>query len=145
MSAPAPARAPRSAQLSVRHLQPHELPEQAWPQQVGLKINPRWAWGIFDSCGRTEAVLLTAPCHGMLMLVRVWARPGAPRMALRRLFREVAAECLSMGIAMWMVMLEQGEPSGFRLSKLVLRYKGSFTPLNGVLAAGRMEGVCQLR
>jgi len=130
-------------QLYVRHYQKSDrLPVEVWSDLTD-DLNPHWVWVVEDADGKVCACLVTAAAHGLVILLRVWSNPQAPKMALRKLFRHAAAECLALGMTGWTTILSVTQPAELKLVKLALRYKGIPKPLTGYLVTGRLEHVCR--
>ena len=134
-----------SAALTVRHSRPSDrLPDELWPKLTD-HINHHWVWVVTDDYDEIKAALVTSPAHGLLVLLRVWAAADAPKLALRKLFREVAREAQGVGLVGWMVILEAQNMSEVKLAKIASRYAGVAKGLVGFLYSGTLEQVCQRR
>lgn len=125
----------------VRHLWPWQLPAEVWPG-MELSLDRSWAWGAFGD-SEVKAVLLCAPAHGILIMLRLWKAPDASPMIIRQLLREVAVECMADGMKGWMCMVSGVNLQELKLARLMLRYKGIHMPLAGLMGAGRLEELCQ--
>ncbi len=132
-----------STATAIRH--PHQgehIPEAAWPSFAAC-IDPEWAWVAVDEDDRVVATLLTAPAHGLVMLLRLWAAPGTSPHWLRKLLRQGAKECYARGQRVWVVMLMAGSSTELRLARLALHHKGTPTSFQGFVYAGSLEDVCR--
>lgn len=119
----------------VRHLHYGEqLPEGVWPQPD--RVDPHYVWVLSDELGRILAVVVAAPAHGTLILLRAWASPLAPTTAMMQLFRQIKKEAPSMGVNTWMVMLSANLEKELKLAKIALRYGGSGHPFIGFIYSG---------
>lgn len=71
------------------------LPDGLYDMNLG-NPNPDWIWVSLDS-GSVVGVLTAAPCHGVIIILRVKMASNAPRTALRRLLRTCFADCKQRG------------------------------------------------
>ena len=125
----------------VRHLRASDrLPKDLWGD--GKALNPHWVWVLADDRNEVQAVLITAPAHSVVLLLRIWATEGLPFGAIRSLLREAAKECKALGMVAWMVMLEGNRPKELKLARLCLRMKGIGRGIAGLIYGGRLEDVC---
>jgi hypothetical protein len=61
------------------------IPDGLYDLGLG-KLDPDWVWLSLER-DRVVGVLTAAPCHGVIIVLRVKMDPNAPRTALRRLLR----------------------------------------------------------
>ena len=133
-----------AAKVEVRHPDGiWEVPLEVWPGMLP-KLDCSWVWIISDhESPKTQAVLITAPAHGIVILLRLWKAKDAPAMLLRGLFEAAAKEAMKRGMLGWMCQVSGVNRTELKLAKLMLRFKGGHYPVTGLLGFGKLEDVCQ--
>lgn len=119
-----------------------EVPFNVWPG-MQTKLDRSWVWVAHREGHKPEAVLVGAPAHGLVILLRIWKQPGAPSTLVRRLLQQTAQDCIQRGLKGWMCMLDGSRKEELKLAKLSLRFGAQHQPHVGLLAFGKLEDVCQ--
>jgi hypothetical protein len=81
------------------------LPEGLYDMHLG-KVDPDWIW-VSTQDDKVMGVLTTAPCHGIIIILRVKMDTAAPRTALRRLLRTCFADCKQRGYMGYMTWFSE--------------------------------------
>jgi hypothetical protein len=126
-------------QTTIRHLLPYDCLDEAVWSGLTDRVDPEWAWVEVDEEDAIQRVLLAAPLHGIVMLVRLWAAPGANKHGLRRFLHEAAAEWIADGYRAGMVMFQGAKPLELQLGRIALRLKAVPLPFNGHVLVGGLE------
>ena len=83
--------------ISVRTLKPGE----AMPQHLGtgfeqMAVMNEFVW-IAEKGGKIVGILMCAPCHGIIFIVRLRAEKDAPPMTVTLLLRKCVKDCKERG------------------------------------------------
>lgn len=104
--------------MIVRNLLPNDLiPKHGLEPLV---LDNEWVW-VAEKDGQIVGLLIAAPCHHSVFLIRLVAAHNAPHTWVRSILRGVAKDCLRRGyfVAFTYFNLEDGTEA--RLAKLLWR------------------------
>jgi hypothetical protein len=104
---------------------------------TGYQLDPEWAWGCFDD-GKLVSLVLAAPFHGSLWLMRLTATKAAPRMHLKPLLRAVRDDALKLGMKFVVTFVGDGLEER-KLFKLCGRLGAGCAPWSGYFVILRPE------
>jgi hypothetical protein len=84
--------------ISIRTLRP----EEAMPQHLGtgyesMPVMNEFVW-IAEQYGKIIGIMLGAPCHGLVFIVRVCVERDAPSKTVHLLFRHFVQDCEKKGL-----------------------------------------------
>lgn len=84
--------------ITVRTLRPNE----AMPQHLGtgfeqMAVMNEFVW-VAEKEKKIVGILMAAPCHGVVFLVRLRTAEDAPTMTVALLFRKCVKDCLARGL-----------------------------------------------
>lgn len=129
-----------TGQYAVRHMHTWDIfPTSLW---AGDKLNTHWVWVAADDRDRPVGALITAPAHGVVMLLRVWLADDAPRHLLLTMLRSAARECKALGMDKWMTFLNASAPNEIRLARIALKCKAVGEGVVAMAYVGRLADVC---
>lgn len=118
-------------------------PDEGWPEGIhtGLERIPSerldrdWIFLVEDPT-MIYGVLVTAPAHGLVLLLRVAMRSDAPRAAAGFLGRQALKMLLARGYPMWITMLDPTREEERRIYGLARRWGGVQVPTPAVVVYG---------
>lgn len=108
---------------------------------VGLEafqIIEDWQWVVLHE-DRIVAQILTAPAHGLLLLLRMMSLPSAPEGWAVLALRRVLADAKARGLIAYLVLLEDARPQEVKLMRIVQKAGGILRPVCGVMGVGSTE------
>lgn len=86
-----------------------------------LELDHEWVWVAEDDrTGVVVGVLILAPCHGSIFVVRVVAGPDAPVTWLRRILTHAGRAVLERGYKVAFTYFNLDRPNEMRLAKLMM-------------------------
>jgi hypothetical protein len=131
--------------ITARHLRrgerlPDKLNNLAGLNTEFIVIDPEWCW-VAEFQGRIVAVLLGAPVHGMLFLMRIVAMPNCPSSTLVVLLRQVFRDAVEQGCVTFCTFLDAAREEENRLLKLALRCGAKTEATGGIWAFSTLANV----
>ena len=126
-------------QTTIRHLLPYDCLDEAVWSGLTDRVDPEWAWVEVDEEDAIQRVLLAAPLHGIVMLVRLWAAPGANKHGLRRFLHEAAAEWIADGYRGGMVLFQGDKSTELQLSRIAIKLSATPLACTGYFYFGKLE------
>jgi hypothetical protein len=126
-------------QTTIRHLLPSDCLDEAVWSGLTDRVDPEWAWVEVDEEDAIQRVLLAAPLHGIVMLVRLWAAPGANKHGLRRFLHEAAAEWIADGYRGGMVLFQGDKSTELQLSRIAIKLSATPLAFTGYFYFGKLE------
>lgn len=127
------------SQMEVRRRYPGEdLPAELMNGIEAFYIVEEWQW-VVEYEGKIVAQVLTAPAHGLLILLRIMSLPEAPPSWPVLALRRILADARERGLIGYLTLLEDARPNETRLMRLVQRSGGMLRPFSGALAFGSTE------
>jgi hypothetical protein len=104
------------------------------------RVDPNWVW-VVDTLGQIDSILIAAPAHGIVMLLRICSIPGASRATIVKLLRRVMHDCHERGYTTWMVGIDQGDPAAAALTSIITKAGGRIFAQQTVFAGSTDIGV----
>lgn len=125
--------------ITVRTLKPDE----PMPQHLGtgfeqMPVMKDFVW-IAERDGKVIAILMGAPCHGIVFLLRVRAEAGAPVMAVRLLFRKCVKDCLARGLKGYFTFIDPSFDAERRFIPICEKAGGTQVMSLHVALVGKLE------
>lgn len=101
-----------------------DIPAEA---SLGFKrIDPEWCWEARRD-DKIVSLLLASPCHGMVMLARIWSSDRGA--TLVSLLRRALRDCEDRGFSGWFCYLDSTNAAERKLLKIAMR-SGALVHLN---------------
>ncbi|PWT72280.1 MAG: hypothetical protein C5B60_09775 [Chloroflexi bacterium] len=126
-------------QMEVRSRYPgEEVPPELMVGLEAYQIVEDWQWLVFHE-GRIVAQVLTAPMHGVLLLLRMMSLPEAPPTWLVLALRRIMADARARGLFGCAILLSDNKPNEVKLMRITQRAGGVMLPVSGVVAVGSTE------
>lgn len=126
-------------QVEVRRRYPgEEMPAELMSGLEVFYIVEEWQW-VVEYEGKIVAQILTAPLHGLLLLLRMISLPEAPPLWLVLALRRILADAKARGLFGYLILLEDVRPNEVKMMRLAQRGGGMLRPFSGVLAFGSTE------
>lgn len=124
--------------FAVRHFETGDMVSaELLDKWALLPLDRKWVW-VVEHEDAIKAVLIAAPMHGMVFLLRIGANEDAPGTWLLTLLRTVMAECKERGYIAMMTYLTM-RPEEQKLLRIANR-EGWYTNLEvGYWAIGSTE------
>lgn len=116
---------------------------EAMPQHLGtgyeaMPVMTSFVW-VAERDGHCIGILLAAPCHGLVFVVRVCVAPHAPSMTARTLLRAMMADCKVMGFIGYFSFIDPAKPKEAALMSICCRSGGTQIPISHVAVVGDMS------
>lgn len=125
-------------EILIRHLETGDLVSQELLGKWGLfYLDCEWVW-IVEHEGTVEAILITAPMHGVLFLLRIAATKNAPRAWMVVMLRRVLREAKERGLLAVMTYLTATKEE-LKLVRLATREGWLGVPETGMWLMGPCE------
>lgn len=100
-----------------------------------LPLSPEWVWVTLRDA-RIIGVLVTAPAHGLLILLRISFVPGSPASAPMLLLRRAFRDARRRGLLGYVTFLSDSAAAESHLMRIVDRRRDSLLPVSGAWAFG---------
>jgi hypothetical protein len=108
-----------------------------------MPVMKSWVW-VAEEDGDTAGVLMAAPMHGLVYMMRLCIRPGAPRATAVRLLRTCMRDCEKRGFkGYWMHVDPTGEEVNRKMIPIVRRAGGVQLHVPQVLLAGSISAAAR--
>jgi len=121
------AQAPNASSYYVRTLEPYEK----LPEGIGYPDAPQkeWVWVAFSKLDHSPlATLITAPCQGLVFILRVHAYKSYRSTVLVGLLRKALADMKARGYAKYAVALSVNRKEERQLGSIIKRAGGTEEP-----------------
>lgn len=126
-------------QIEVRPRYPGEdIPAELMVGIEPFHIVESWQW-VVEYEDKIVAQILTAPAHGLLILLRMMSVPDAPASWLVLALRRILADAKERGLFGYVVLLQDSRPREAKLMRIVQKNGGMLIPFSGALAFGSTE------
>jgi hypothetical protein len=111
--------------IRVRNYVPGEtLPAALATGYEQRRCDPQWIWLAVDNADAPVAILVAAPAHIAVILMRLVAVDGAPVSTIRGLVRHVLAECAARGYLTYVTWVNPQRPAEASLLRLICQTGG---------------------
>jgi hypothetical protein len=100
------------------------------PLEFTGRIDPEWVWLMGN------AILIAAPAHDAVMLLRLIRFGEMPPLWMHRLFRQVLKECRARGYGRFLTWLAADVEEEQKLKIIARRAGATFVPFRGEIAMG---------
>lgn len=84
-----------------------------------LELDPEWGW-VAEAGGVVVGVLLLAPVHGSVMLVRLVGAENAPRIWFKKVLTLASKDVLARGYKVAFCHFNLEQPQEARLAKIIM-------------------------
>lgn len=126
-------------QLEIRpRNEGEEVPAELMVGLEPFQIVELWQWVVLDD-NKIVAQVLTAPAHGVLILLRMMSLPEAPKGWLVLALRRILTNAKALGLIGYMVLLQDSKPQEVKMMRIVQKSGGMLLPFSGVIAVGSSE------
>jgi hypothetical protein len=126
-------------QLEIRPRLPGEpIPEELMAGLEYFQIVESWQWLVLHQ-DKIVAQILTAPMHGVLLLLRMMSLPEAPHGWLVLALRRIMADAKAKGLFGAVVLLDDRRPQEVKMMRIAQRSGGMLLPYCGALAVGSTD------
>lgn len=126
-------------QIEVRLRYPdEEIPAELMTGLEAFHIVSDWHWVILHE-DKIVAQVLTAPAHGLLLLLRMMSVPDAPASWLVLALRRILADARARGLFGYLILLQDSKPKEAKMMRLTQLGGGMLLPFSGALAFGSTE------
>jgi hypothetical protein len=107
----------------VRHLNKGEkLPDLGQQIPDSHLVQHEWIWLVYNRfTDKPLAMLVTAPAHGIVMLLRIYATKLSPRAAMVGLFRKSLAAMSNRGYSRYVCFLDEARDNEASLIDIAKR------------------------
>lgn len=117
--------------------------DEAMPQHLGtgyeqMPIMKSFCW-VAEQEGKIIGVLLAAPCHGIVYLIRLCVEKGAPVITAGLLFRKCLRECKEAGFVGYFAHIDPSRETERELIAICRKAKGIQIGMMQVPLVGSIE------
>lgn len=103
------------------------------------QCDPRWIWLVEDNAGIPCALLVTAPAHVAVMLLRLVAKADASKYAVNALLRQSLKEMHARGYVGYIVSFNPCHTVCLELLRLIRAIGGEQSTEPSVMCYGRLD------
>lgn len=124
--------------LVVRNLQVGESIPPVLLRDMGLAMTqpmPEWVW-IAEQAEEIVGVLVTAPCHGVIILLRLLVKPAAPSTIPLLLLRRASRDARRRGYTSYMTLLDRSRTTEDHLARVAFQQGATIWPAPHTLVVG---------
>jgi hypothetical protein len=125
--------------MSVRTLREDEdFPSHLDTGFEQMEVMKSFCW-VAENEGKIVGILMAAPCHGIVFLVRLRVEKTAPVSATSLLFRKCVRDCHKRGLKGYFTFVDPSREAERRMISICHRAKGYQVPSVQVGLVGRIE------
>lgn len=125
--------------ITVRNLREKEsMPEGMATGYESMPLMPAWVW-VVELDGKPQGVVMAAPCHGMVYMMRLCFKEGSDKAMIPRLLRACMKDCRDRGFRGFFFHADPTKEMDRKLIPLVKRTGGVQLTVPQVLLAGSIE------
>lgn len=121
--------------------------DESFPQHLGtgfegMPVMKSFCW-VAEHEGRIVGMLMAAPCHGLIYIVRLRVEKEAPAMVTGLLFRKFLKDSKQMGFVGYFTHVDPSRESERQMIPICRKAKGIQVPMMQIPLAGSIEAAAR--